>query len=87
MDLDVEKGNAWIRALGKNTVLVHWGTRFTRQLLYKKQVAALECLRAEKPAYNRWLSDTGYDIRILGNKAGRFAVRVCNKLKRMLHLA
>ncbi len=87
MDLDISKGKAWIRAQQKKTILVHWGTRFTRQLLYKKQLAALDCIREEKPAYNRWLSDAGYDIRILGNKVGHFAVRVRNKLKRMLHLA
>ena len=87
MDLDIAKGKARISALDKNTVLVHWGTRFTRQLLYKKQVAALECLRAEKPACSRWLSDTGYDIQILGYKVGHFAIRVRNKLKRMLHLS
>lgn len=87
MDLNMARGKAWVRALGQNTVLVHWGTRFTRQLLYKKQVAALEGIRAEKTVYSRWLSDAGYDIRILGSKAGRFAVRVRNKLKRMMHLA
>ena len=87
MDLDVSKGRAWIQTQGKNTILVHWGTRFTRQLLYRKQVAVLELLRCDEPSYSKWLCNAKYDMRILGTKVGSFAVRVKNKLKRMLHIA
>lgn len=87
MALNIAKGKAWIKAQEKNTILVHWGTRFTRQLLYQKQVAALDCIRTEKPAFICWLSNAGYDIRILRCKAGCFTVRVRNKVKRMLHIS
>ncbi|MBR7179884.1 MAG: hypothetical protein IKD27_10305 [Oscillospiraceae bacterium] len=87
MDLSMEKRKAWIRAQQKETILVHWGTRFTRQLLYKKQLAALELLRCKESAAKIWLSNVNYDARILAAQAGHFAVRVKNKLKRMLHIA
>lgn len=87
MDLDISRGEAWIRARQKKTILVHWGTRFTRQLLYKKQVAALEALRAGDPAIKRLFVDAEYDLKILGSKARRFTLRVINKGKRMLHIS
>lgn len=87
MDLSMEKRKAWIRAQQKETILVHWGTRFTRQLLYKKQVSILELLRANAAVYRKWTCNMGYDIRILGTKVWDFVTRVKNKLKRMLHIA
>lgn len=86
MDLNMAKGQAWIRAQEKNTILVHWGTRFTRQLLYQKQVAGLELLRsgASNGAMKR--SDIQYDARMGARHIRHFAVRVKSKVKRMLHI-
>lgn len=86
MDLSVKKGTAWIQDQQKETILVHWGTRFTRQLLYKKQVAELDLLRRGESPLKVRLSNAGYDAKILAAKAGHLAVRVKNKLKRVLHM-
>lgn len=45
MDVDISEGRAEILSdpRGK-TILVHWGTRFTRGLLYQKQIALLDIL-------------------------------------------
>ena len=80
MKLDIVKGRAEVRPTGQRTYLVHWGTRFTRGMLYRKQVAALE-LAGE--AGKRKLSDFQYDMKILAEKASAFGRRVKYKLIRM----
>lgn len=80
MDLNIEKGRAVIRKTGKQTHLVHWGTRFTRQLLYQKQVAALALL--ESPG-KRMVSNWKYDAKIAYSKVAALSKRVKNKLKRI----
>ena len=80
MKLDIAKGEARIRPSGQETHLVHWGTRFTRGLLYRKQVAALEiCRSGGQPA----LSNAVYDMKIVSEKAGKLLLRVRNKLRRI----
>lgn len=81
MRLDIAGGKAVVKATGQRVRLVHWGTRFTRQLLYKREVAALKLLDA--PA-KRKISNWKYDAKIAMSHAGHFAARVKNKLKRML---
>lgn len=45
MDIDISEGRAEILSVPKGkTILVHWGTRFTRGLLYQKQIALLDIL-------------------------------------------
>ena len=80
MNLDIAKGSAVIRKTGQQTHLVHWGTRFTRQLLYQKQAAALALL--DSPG-KRILSNWNYDAKIAYSKAAAFSKRVKNKLKRI----
>lgn len=83
MDLDIAKGKAVIRGEGQQTHLVHWGTRFTRGLLYQKQVAALDLMLAgaSKGALRR--SNASYQTKIVIERAEHFAARVKNKLRRM----
>lgn len=69
MQLSLSKGSAVIRSTGTSTRLVHWGTRFTKQLLYQKQVTALELVLAGKSSIN---SDLKYDVRIIFNRVRRF---------------
>lgn len=82
MDLDVKSGVARIRKSGQQTHLVHWGTRFTRGLLYEKQVAGLELCRSGKTGLPLALSDGKYNGKIALEKAGKLARRVQNKLYR-----
>ena len=81
MDLDVRSGTARIRKSGQRTHLVHWGTRFTRGLLYQKQVAGLEL--AGEPGKQQ-ISDLKYNMKILAERASGFGRRVKNKLTRMV---
>ena len=87
MNLSVPKGRAYICREKKDTILVHWGTRFTRGLLYRKQTAALELLQSGASAWKRLASDLKFDLQILGERIRRFSLRVVNKLKRMFHLS
>lgn len=80
MELDIAKGKAVIRKSGQQTHLIHWGTRFTRQLLYQKQVATLALL--ESPG-KRMVSNWKYDAKIAYSKAAALSKRVKNKLKRI----
>lgn len=80
MELDIAKGKAVIRKTGQQTHLVHWGTRFTRQLLYQKQAAALALL--DSPG-KRILSNWKYDAKIAYSKAAAFSKRVKNKINRV----
>lgn len=84
MRLNFPKGRAYICREKKNTILVHWGTRFTRGLLYRKQEAALNLTRAGASAR---LSDLKFDLQLIAEHIFHFAVRVKNKLYRMLHLS
>ena len=80
MELSMAAGLARVRG-GNRTHLVHWGTRFTRGLLYQKQVAALELLG--QPRKRMW-SDLKYDVKLVAERVGKFGTRVNNKLGRIL---
>lgn len=81
MSLNMAKGRAIIRKSGQQTHLVHWGTRFTRQLLYQKQVDALSL--AGSPG-KRCLSNLKYDVTITSGRLTAFVRRIQNKLSRIL---
>ncbi len=81
--LSMEKKQAYCRRSGTCVDLVHWGTRFTRTLLYRKQIAVLECLRKGKPARLRAFL---FDLRLTGEQAMKLVRRVINKLLRILKI-
>lgn len=80
MALDIAKGRAVIRKTGQQTHLVHWGTRFTRGLLYEKQIAALHLCSAG--GVRLAMSNAGYDTKIILEKTGKLLLRVKNKFLR-----
>ena len=84
MDLNVRAGDAKIKKTGQRTHLVHWGTRFTRGLLYQKQVAGLELCRNGQTGMRLALSDGKYNGKIALEKTGKLITRVRNKLNRMI---
>ena len=80
MDIDITQAKATVDGR-YDTILLHWGTRFTRGLQYKKQLALLELM--DTP--DQWKSCTArYDRLIRREKAKHFAIRVKNKLLRMV---
>lgn len=86
MKLDISNGCALIPSRNLDVILVHWGTRFTRQLLYQKQIAGLELLRSGASSSALKRSDIRYDAKIGAHRIRHFAIRVKNKVKRMLHI-
>lgn len=81
MDLNIAKGRAVVRKNGQQTHLVHWGTRFTRQLLYEREVQTLALM--EQPG-KLFVSRARYNVKITLSKWAFFLKRVKNKLKRIL---
>ena len=82
MALDITRGKATVNGQ-YDTILLHWGTRFTRGLQYQKQLALLE--RMDTPDQLKKCA-AHYDHLIRREKAKNFAVRVKNKLLRMAGL-
>lgn len=78
--LDITQGRATVDGR-YNTILLHWGTRFTRGLEYRKQVALLE--RMDAPEQLKKCA-AHYDRLIRRERLKRLAVRVKNKLLRTL---
>lgn len=88
MTIDITQGIARVDQEPKyNADLLHWGTRYTRELEYKKQVELLsileenpfdksECIQKCKKRYERL---------IYMRKRKAFAIRVKNKIKRILN--
>lgn len=83
MKLDIATGKALIFPDERHTHLVHWGTRFTRELLYQREVATL--MLSENGA-KRCLSNSIYNVKILMEKTKKFAFRAKNKLRRMIRV-
>ena len=86
-DLDISAGRAFCKTLSQKTDIVHWGTRFTRQLLYQKEEAALNLMTqgASKSRINR--SNRSYNNKMLCLRVRNFLARAKNKLRRILHKA
>ena len=82
MDLDLTRGKATVDGQ-YDTILLHWGTRFTRGLQYRKQLALLE--RMDTPDQLKKCA-AHYDRLILQEQVKHFALRVRNKILRMAGL-
>ena len=84
--LSLKNNSAYVVPENIYTDIMHWGTRFTKTPIYLKQISALDLLRENKPNIMLVLSDFKYNIIILYNRIFNFAKRVCNKIKRNLHI-
>lgn len=86
MKLSMRQGVAFARDVGISTGLLHWGTRFTRTPLYRREIANLHAL--ERGASGCALFRNGLVCRaaeVRGWIAGFFR-RGWNKMLRVLHL-
>lgn len=89
MILDITKAQADITRKPKgSTILVHWGTRYTRGLEYKKQIELLEIIRTSiGDKKNEILKCKAYYKNLIKNeKRLRFLKRVKSKIRRTLRL-
>lgn len=89
MTLDFSQGLARVEQEPKyDTILVHWGTRYTRQLEYQKQIALMNIV--ENVSDNRQVEivkcKKHYDRLIAAERSRIFMNRVKNKIKRTIGL-
>ena len=87
-DLDISSGKAVVKETPQwETMLMHWGTRYTRELLYKREAEVL-CLveQTEPNDQAQQVQDCRrkYDRMMRAEKCKRFRQRVYNKLQRMM---
>lgn len=83
MAINITKGKATVNGQ-YDTILLHWGTRFTRELEYKKQVELLGILESpgEDTAKRIEQCESRYNRLMRQERMKRFAVRVKNKILR-----
>lgn len=84
--IDIEKGVAAIEGnYKKKTMLLHWGTRYTRQLQYQKQVSVLNILQDNDINKGKRvkLCKCKFDFLIMLDKVRMLAIRVKSKLLRI----
>jgi hypothetical protein len=85
MQMDITKGKATVGG-EYDTVLLHWGTRFTRELKYRKQVALLDILETSSDNLEKRIAKctARYDRLMRQERMKRFVIRVKNKILRTL---
>ena len=86
MRLNFPKGEAKTKDGTVKTDLLHWGTRFTRTELYKKQIKELNCLENVGGSTCLLLIDIKYGVIFALQAAARFVKRAWNKGLLILHL-
>lgn len=89
MHIDITMGEARVtKEPTFNAILLHWGTRFTRELEYKKEIALLRILEKAEANKEKQISDcvARYNRLILQRNIKQFAVRVKNKILRTVGL-
>lgn len=85
MQLNLSRGIAMARDIGQRTDLLHWGTRFTRTPLYRKQINDLHTLERGGSRASLLLHAAQYGAAETCDRTARFIKRGWNKLGRMLH--
>lgn len=85
MHLNMAKGIALARDINAKTDLLHWGTRFTRTPLYRKQVADLYTMEQGGSAVAYCVHAASCAIEQTCDRMTGFARRGWNKLMRIVH--
>lgn len=87
MNLNLPKGCAFASDIGVKTELLHWGTRFTKTPLYRKQVADMNVFARKTGGSVEYIMNA---IRYGGEETllhvTNFVVRCWRKLLRVLHI-
>lgn len=86
MDIDITEGKAEITGRPViRTRLVHWGTRYTRELEYRKQVELLTILESGTASQKQIdICKARYRRLITADRRMKFMKRVKNKIRRTL---
>ena len=80
--VNIEKGTALSKDIQISTDIVHWGTRFTESLPYKKTMAALNLSLENKSGIAITLSNIRYCVLTLFEQITKLCNRIINKIKR-----
>lgn len=87
ISIDIEKALARIEREPKgSTILLHWGTRYTRQLEYRKQVEVLNIMEIDGADKEKCIKNCKrkFDRLIAAEKRRSFVLRVKNKILRTI---
>ena len=85
MLLDQWNGRARIESLSVPVSLVHWGTRFTLQPLYQREVKLMELRLFDAGSMKAALCRAAYAGKTIRINTGSLLRRAKNKAKRLLH--
>lgn len=89
LELDISHGLARVKQKPKyDAILVHWGTRFTKQLEYQKQIALLDIVKDVSKNHQEEIikCKKHYNRLMIIEKSKVFMSRVKNKIKRTIKL-
>lgn len=82
--LDIKNGIAIPKDIGENYDIVHWGTRFTNSITYKKIMVDLESSIDCKKTYNITIKDYWEHVYIYMKRILSIPKRATRKIKRLL---
>ncbi len=85
--LDITNNYAYCNPLNTKTDIVHWGTRFTKSIPYRKEMAALELKLQGASERDIKKSNKYYDKLAFKNRISQLKTRIINKIKRTLNKA
>lgn len=86
MKLSVPQGIALAKDINLQTDLLHWGTRYTKTPLYRKQIADLKTVMNGGSNFSLYRNAIKYGIINAWEHTIHFTKRCFNKLKRIMHL-
>lgn len=86
MKLNLSRSFAWEKQREVQTNLVHWGTRFTKTPLYRKQIADMKTMEHGGKRFEIMLHSLRYGAESAILKVANFVVRCWRKLLRLLHI-
>ena len=87
MDLDIARGKAVIKSpFLDSIILIHWGTRFTRELEYKRQTELLALIDSGREDVDAGIKECNrkYERLKASAKARKLADRIKRKVKRLI---
>ena len=83
-NLDIKNSIATPKDIGENYDIVHWGTRFTNSIPYKKVMVDLEANIDCKKTYTITIKDYWEEVNMYLKRISSIPKRAIRKIKRML---
>ncbi len=83
-NMDISKGTALCKNNGVSSDIIHWGTRFTQSLPYKKQIVLLERSLFGEASFEISFADKMEDVKMYCSRILSLPRRAINKIKRTI---